>query len=131
MKFKVFYSDNKENAEEKEAYFSKTPYTEIRGHDILGDSFKLATGSYNAVHWQFIISFDSWEVFNENTRFWNNYVVKFEDNSMITLYRTSEEALSNGQTNVNKINKFARDFLEHIKGTVSEVILADDEDFIV
>lgn len=69
-------------------------------------------------------------VYNDTFRYWRNYLVIFEDNTIITLTRKFSPG-ENSKRNRDKMDAFINAIREKINQPNAIIIQDDDEDFVV
>lgn len=73
---------------------------------------------------------DGHELLNESFRFWRNYLVIFEDKTIIALRRDFDPG-EHSKRNRDKMDEFINAIREKINQSNAVIIQDDDEDFVV
>ena len=131
MLFKFFYCDSSDTADVVEHNFRKSGYKTTTYDRIGCASFDIIPHDLDYTRSRIVIN-DACgnEILNESFRFWRNYLVVFEDNTVITLRRNFHPG-EHSARNQEKMDAFINALHEKIKPSTDVLIQDDDEDFVV
>ena len=131
MLFKIYYCDSSATADVVYRDYREAGYetTEYDRKDCA--TFDIIPHKQDYTRTRIVIN-DSCgnEIFNESFRFWRNYLVVFEDNTVIALRRNFHPGEHTAQ-NREKMDEFINALREKINLSNDVLIQDDDEDFVV
>lgn len=131
MVFKIYYCDSSAIADSVERDFRKSGFRTIAYYQSGCATFDIIPDEQDYTRTRIVIN-DSCgnEIFNESFRFRRNYLVIFEDNTVITLRRDFHPGEHTAR-NREKLDTFINALREKIKLSNDITIQDDDEVFVV
>ena len=132
MLFKIYYSDDATTADCAYRSFLKDGYA-TESYDRKGcatfDIMPNDSGDYTRSMFS-IKNSEGENIYSGNFKFWRNYLVVFEDNTVITLIRNFSPSRQI-KRNRDMVNKFINAICEKLNQSNAVIIQDDDEDFVV
>lgn len=131
MVFKIYYCDSSDTADAVERNFRKAGFRTIVYDQSGCAAFDIIPDEQDYTKTRIVIN-DSYgnEIFNESFRFRRNYLVIFEDNTVITLRRDFHPGEHTAR-NREKMDTFINALREKIKPSTDIIIQDDDEVYVV
>ncbi|MDT3368575.1 MAG: hypothetical protein LIR40_08020 [Bacteroidota bacterium] len=131
MVFKIYYCDSSDTADAVERNFRKSGFRTTTYDQSGCVTFDIIPHEQDYTRTRIVIN-DSCgnEILNESFRFWRNYLVVFEDNTVITLRRNFPPGEHTAR-NREKLDTFINALREKIKPSNDIIIQDDDEIFVV
>lgn len=131
MLFKIFYCDDPSTARHVFSEYQTAGYgTGVydRANCATVDIFQNASSYVDS---RIIIkSSNGAERYNDRLSYWRNYIIIFEDNTIISLFRDFNPR-ENSKRNNDMLTGFINAINEKIKPSHDVIIQDDDEDFVV
>lgn len=131
MVFKIYYCDSPATADAVMDHYLDSGYetTEYDRKDCA--TFDIIPNEMDFTKTKIVIKDDKGnEIYNDSFRVWRNYLVVFEDNTIIALRRNFYPG-ERSTRNREKMDVFINAIREKIKPANDVLIQDDDEDFVV
>ena len=131
MLFKLFYCDSSATADVVYRDYREAGYetTEYDRKDCA--TFDVFQNANNYADSRIIIkSSNGKEKYNDQLSYWRNYIIIFEDNTIVSLFRDFNPN-EDSKRNRDKINAFVDAIREKFNQPSAVIIQDDDEDFVV
>lgn len=131
MLFKVYYCDSSVKADEVYQVWLKEGYKTAVCYCDDGVTFDIFPNKMDYTRNRIVINdADGHELLNESFRFWRNYLVIFEDKTIIALRRDFDPG-EHSKRNRDKMDEFINAIREKINQSNAVIIQDDDDDFVV
>lgn len=131
MVFKIFYCDSADTARHVFNEYQKAGYASDIWDRIDCATFDIFRDPNYFVESQLVIKNSKGkEIYSDRLSYWRNYIIVFEDNTVINLFRdfnSSEDSIRNN----DMLTKFINRVHEKLNPPNTVIIQDDDEDFVI